>query len=241
MLLNLLLSAHFALPLVEAELTTSRFQQLQPFQEAAMRNVVAGFVQKCVSGSKFNLLTSQGICTDYDDCVRGRFADTCEWRCVECANGAVSAFTWDRQAMRHPLSSVDSTLCIEWLPPTLRSLKIVCGYQQARLDLRALPRRLVLMDIQGNQYYGGLDLSQLPSQFEEMNASKNNFSGTLKMWRLPKTLKRVCLIMNAISRVYVVNGDILSGCVIELWRNHLHDKRAVVVLDGKRVGHGVVL
>ena len=133
----------------------------------------------------------------------------CEWRrgyrfAVECENQVIRELNMN--------SCAEGDVEIEYLPNSLRILRIVHSGQNYNIRTRLLPRNARSIELQQNRIYGEIDLRTLPRNLETMNLSQNEITGPIELTSLPQFLRWIDLRDNRIEQ-RLVCFDILPDTI----------------------------
>ena len=95
----------------------------------------------------------------------------------------------------------------EFLPNSIRSLKIMNSRQEYEYDMRNLPAQSENVLLVYNLLYGSLNLTVLPSGLKIMSVAHNKLSGSIIFTNLPARLELINLTMNSFQQdvVYYAN------------------------------------
>ena len=143
-----------------------------------------------------------------DHLTRDRLAhkeDPCSWDGIECTNGRVTR-------IKIILRPKDKVACaIEWIPPTVRALRLdnislANGWSADTLprDLRFLLLRYCKTKTKYNRHsFQSIDLSKLPSHMEEIHILNSWPFGNLCIQSLPPTMKIIDIASSTISKALI--------------------------------------
>eukprot|EP00009_Paramoeba_aestuarina_P017259 CAMPEP_0201540218 /NCGR_PEP_ID=MMETSP0161_2-20130828/70825_1 /ASSEMBLY_ACC=CAM_ASM_000251 /TAXON_ID=180227 /ORGANISM="Neoparamoeba aestuarina, Strain SoJaBio B1-5/56/2" /LENGTH=342 /DNA_ID=CAMNT_0047947669 /DNA_START=18 /DNA_END=1047 /DNA_ORIENTATION=- len=129
------------------------------------------------------LLSLKGRPPMHDKCVRLKTAVT--------RNDAneITMINWCSQR-------IAGSLALEWLPPTLRSLRASTNSLYGSLNLTDLPSILEDLFAADNQFSGEICLIQLPKTLRNLNLGRNRLSGSLNLEYLPENMRLLCVEKN---------------------------------------------
>ena len=158
----------------------------------------------------------------------------CQWIGTECAAGAVKKISWTIPlGDRHrSMRMVD----IRWIPTTVTSIIIFNQRIISPLDMRSLPRGLVVGSFVQCGITGTVDLHEMPEGIFELLASDNHISGTLSLLRLPPRLKTLAFNENQISVIYGQKGCIPAWAqYISMWPRAGEARPRYMSIDGSKM------
>uniref|UniRef100_A0A7S4JM24 Leucine-rich repeat protein n=1 Tax=Paramoeba aestuarina TaxID=180227 RepID=A0A7S4JM24_9EUKA len=130
------------------------------------------------------------------DRIRGlaEEADFTKWCGVSLRDG-----TDDIQSTYWNCLQLEGTLRMEWLPPNIDEFSVFQNFLSGEIHTESLPRSLVHLLLQGNEFQGTLDLAQLPPKMTFLSVSQNSLHGSLDLIHLPETLESLFAYSNSFS------------------------------------------
>ena len=111
---------------------------------------------------------------------------------------------------------------VDFVPQSVRTLKITSSNQKYRLRTRRLPRAAARISFYQNELFGHLDLRTLPPRIEECNFAENRLTGPIELIDIPATLRRLSIRQNKIKQPFLFYGELPKN----LW----------IYMAGNRVG-----
>ena len=159
----------------------------------------------------------------------GHGEDVCSWPSVRaCRRGLVTY-------MFLPDAYLPNGVDIAWLPSALEEFFILnVPIIEAELDTRALPRSLLDANFLYCGLRGSLELRTLPPRIENLDCSNNFFMGTVYITHLPKTVKRIILSLNEITKAFIMNESFPESLKeIQIYTDFVKVKLRSI--DGKEV------
>ena len=160
----------------------------------------------------------------------------CEWRGVQCVNQKIEKIRWDDGINFDAVEGMKgSRLHLEWLPPTLKVVRMDGMPLKQQLRTRMLPRGLQDMDLRRCQLRGSLRVETLPPAMESAQLTRNKFYGVIRLTALPPKLRMLTLHGNNFHTAVVLNEALPASLQsVVLYMANLGLKRPkVVVLDGE--------
>mmetsp|Transcript_38572 Transcript_38572/g.61152 ORF Transcript_38572/g.61152 Transcript_38572/m.61152 type:complete len:225 (-) Transcript_38572:66-740(-) len=163
--------------------------------------------------------------------IRGEHDGThefCSWTGVVCRNGVVRTLHFEG---RDP-----GNLGLYFLPATTQEIQIIKCCQRYRLNTRALPRELLIVNLRRNSLSGPIDLTVLPQRLQVANFASNRLTGPIALVRLPRTLEYLYLGGNRIVQ-HTIWYDHLPKGLSKVSLNIIADSnriRQVRAVDSRR-------
>ena len=120
--------------------------------------------------------------------------DECGWRCVDCSDGIVHTFLFER--VLRSQTGEDVSLQLNRMPPSVHYLHVKDAYiGHVSWRTRMLPRELRYLylcnvsNTQGTENPRDLDLRELPMHMEEFLITYARWTGPLYLTNLPQNLR----------------------------------------------------
>ncbi|KNH07217.1 hypothetical protein XU18_2080, partial [Perkinsela sp. CCAP 1560/4] len=107
------------------------------------------------------------ICGEGDEPI-----DIHEWRAVMIEDGKVVEINWGHI----PHSIFTGSLCLEWLPSSVRKFVVNSHKLTGTLNWTSLPTAMERLDLALNAFTGSICLERLPERMEYLNVSLNKLS-----------------------------------------------------------------
>ena len=121
---------------------------------------------------------------------------------VRCDNGV-----WTRISM----IKVASRLHLEFLPQSIKKMRVIDCQQRYEFSTRLLPARAESVSLAQNALCGSLDLEVLPLPMRHLDFSYNAFSGPISFTHLPPQLVSIDLSFIILSQDCVGYGHLPIG------------------------------
>ncbi|KNH07537.1 hypothetical protein XU18_2069 [Perkinsela sp. CCAP 1560/4] len=115
-----------------------------------------------------------------------------DWKGVVIADDEVVEINWRN-------CGFTGSLCLEWLPSSVREFAAFHNGLTGTLECAALPTAMKKLGLGDNAFTGQIDLETLPERMELINVCNNELSGSLKLESLSDTLTHFVTSSNQFS------------------------------------------
>ena len=132
----------------------------------------------------------------------GQLRHVCDWVRIKNESKAEHFSQKCENRILHELqiTHLKATYRLDFLPPTLRVLKLNwCGCK-GRIHTARIPRDIRIFEVGCNKLKGTIDLQSLPAKITECKAIMNKLSGCIRFVHLPSSLRVLSLMYNRITQ-----------------------------------------